>query len=174
LKHLYIPTINWDGNGGFDRINYFQLYDLFDAKKKIQFFLIRQLVILQKKLRYKRSYSDQLPQKLFGGSTYWSLNREALNYVINYTDKGFLKRLKFTFCAEEIYFQTILLNSPYAKSIVNNNLRFIDWSSGKGGYPAFLDESDFIEIISSNNYFARKIKNHSNLRLLLMNNYQKL
>lgn len=167
LEYFEMPAACWSGNGGLDRINYFQLFDVFDAKMAIQYKFIFQILRLQKKLNLKRSYSDKFHEKLYGGSTYWSLNRDALNYVVNYSNKDLLKRFKFTFCAEEIYFQTILLNSPFANTIVNNNLRYIDWSSGRGGYPAFLDDSDFDRIISSDKYFARKVKNDSKLKLLL-------
>jgi hypothetical protein len=167
LEYFEMPIASWSGNGGFDRINYFQLYDLFDAKKYKQRLYIKKFVRLQKKINLKRSYSDKHPKKLFGGSTYWSLNREALNYVVNYPNKEFLKRFQFTFCAEEIYFQTILLNSPYARDIVNNNLRYMNWASGSGGGPAYLDEGDFQAIISSDKYFARKVKSTHELRNLL-------
>jgi hypothetical protein len=64
--------------------------------------------------------------------------------------------MKFTFCSEEIYFQTILLNSKYINNIINDNLRYIDWDSGRGGYPAFLDKTDYEKIKHSNKIFARK------------------
>jgi hypothetical protein len=167
LEFFEMPIATWSGNGGFDRINYFHLYDLFDAKKYKQRSYIKKFVWLQKKINLKRSYSDKHPKKLFGGSTYWSLNSEALNYVVNYPNKEFLKRFQFTFCAEEIYFQTILLNSPYAKDIVNNNLRYMIWPSGNGGSPAYLDTCDFQAIISSDKFFARKVKSNHELRHLL-------
>lgn len=167
IEYFEMPAACWSGNGGLDRIYYFQLYDVFNAKNIIQHKLIYKILSLQKKLNLKRSYCDRFDEKLYGGSTYWSLNRDALNYVVNYSNKDLLKRFKFSFCAEEIYFQTILLNSSFTNTIVNNNLRYIDWSSGRGGYPAFLDDSDFNRIISSDKYFARKVKNDSKLKLLL-------
>ncbi|EGE1074208.1 glycosyl transferase, partial [Escherichia coli] len=30
-------------------------------------------------------------------------------------------------CIDEMFFQSLLLNSPFKKSIVNNNLRYIKW-----------------------------------------------
>lgn len=69
-----------------------------------------------------------------------------------------MKTMQFTFCSEEIYFQTVLLNSEHAKNIVNDCLRYIDWSSGRGGYPAFLDVTDYEKIKTSNNIFARKFR----------------
>jgi hypothetical protein len=35
-------------------------------------------------------------------------------------------------------------------------LRYIDWASGRGGNPAFLDNTDYEKIKISNKIFARK------------------
>ena len=108
-------------------------------------------------------------KKIYAGSTYWSLNRDALEYVINYPDKSFLNRFRYTFCAEEFYFQTLLLNSHWYDTIVKNNLRYYDWDSGRGGYPAFLDETDFDKLIALKDcFFARKIKSDSVLKEMLV------
>lgn len=170
LEYFPMPADCWSGNGGMDRINYYQLFDVLDAKNNRQRTYIEKLVRVQKRLGIKRTYSQKLPPKLFGGSTYWSLNREALGYVVNYPNNGFLKRLKYTFCAEEIYFQTILLNSIIANTVINDNLRYIDWTSGKGGYPAYLDETDFDHIVGSDKYFVRKIRSKSKLKHMLLAN----
>lgn len=173
LEYFEMPAAFWSGNGGFDRINYYQLYDVFNAKSQMGIKIIRSIERLQKIIRFKRGHYNKL--KFFGGSTYWSLNRDVLQYVIDYTNtnKNFLKSLNYTFSPEEIYFQTIILNSFHAGNIINDNLRYIDWSSGRGGYPAFLDESDFDKIISSNKLFARKIKISDKLKFLLTGYCQK-
>jgi hypothetical protein len=77
---------------------------------------------------------------------------------MNYTERNpsLLKRLRFTFCADEIYFQTILMNSPLKNKVINNNLRFIDWTKRNGSFPANLDESDFQMLVESDKIFARK------------------
>ncbi len=149
----------------FDRLNTFQFYDYFNAKIEKQLYYLSIIVRLQRKYKINRSYSKSFPQKVYAGSTYWSLNRNALEYVINYPDTNILTRFKYTFCSEEFYFQTILLNSPLVNSIVCKNLRYYDWDSGRGGYPAFLDMTDFDKLISLKDYFfARKIKSSSLLR----------
>jgi hypothetical protein len=176
LHHFDMPAAHWSNeNGGFDRINYYQLYDILNAKNLIEYKFIRKIESFQKRLKMERSFPKMFPKKLYGGSTYWSLNRDALQYVINYTNENklFLKRFNNTFCAEEIYFQTILLNSSHASSVVNNNLRHIDWDSGRGGRPAFLDETDLDKIILSDNLFARKIQNSGKLKPLLIKHCQK-
>jgi hypothetical protein len=81
--------------------------------------------------------------------------------VIDYTldQPEFLRRLKHTFCSEELYFPTVVLNSPRASNVVNDNLRFIKWeANGKTGSPRILDISDWSEILSSGKLFARKFE----------------
>jgi hypothetical protein len=156
LDYFKIPSTNWD-QGGLDRLEYYNFFDVFNAKSTLGLKCIRVIQKIQRIVKFKRSMN--WTTQLYGGSTYWTLSRDTLQYVINFTYKNpqFLKRFSHTFCAEEIYFQTILLNSEYAAKINADNLRFVDWQSGKGGFPAYLDESDYDAIISSNKLFARKI-----------------
>ena len=111
----------------------------------------------------KRSFSSKI-NKLYGGSTWWSLSRETLQYVINYTkkEKYLINRMKYTFCPEELYFQTVIMNSDYSKKVINNNLRYMDWNYRRVGKysssPAVLNLSDLIHIKRSFYLFARKFE----------------
>ena len=151
-----MPTPNWK-DGGMYRLEHFNFHDYINAKTYIGNRMHPRIFKFQKWFNVKRPIHFDL--QCFGGSTYWSLSRIVLQYVIDYTNKNpaFLNRFKFSFCAEEIYFQTIILNSKHKQNVVDNNLRFIDWESGKGGYPAFFDERDFGRLVDSNKFFARKI-----------------
>ncbi|MCL7988614.1 beta-1,6-N-acetylglucosaminyltransferase [Sphingobacterium sp. lm-10] len=156
IKSTSFPFYNWDSSGGHDRYRRYHFYDFFNAKTKFGARLIYALTLLQKIFHIKRK--DFSVKKKFGGSTYWSLNREVLGYLLNQLDSDRLKKLRYTFCSEEFVFQTLLEDSPYQHTIVNDNLRFIDWSSKRGGDPAFLDETDFEKLRLSNAIFARKIR----------------
>jgi len=173
LENFKLPNDSWAGNGGLDRLAYYYLYDLFDAKKRWGNIIIGLFLRSQKKLKLRRTPPSIFNGALYGGSTYWSLNRGALDFVIRYThsNPSFLRRLRYTFCAEEMYFQTILMNSEWASTICNDNLRYIDWSSGRGGYPAYLDTTDFKHLLASGKYFARKIRHKDELKELLISNY---
>lgn len=162
LDYKELPIKVWDGNGGFDRIYYYNFYDEINARNFGIGRLLRNIVYIQKAIGIKRKYSPLLP-KLFGGSNWWSLTREVLQYVIKASEnKSLLDRMKYTFASDEIYFQTVLINSPYFKDIINQNLRYIDWEFRDGNSPAFLDISDFDKIILSDNIFARKFNENSN------------
>jgi len=158
LSSFPLPYLPWSPEGGMERYTYYHLYDLLDPKKPFQNTLIQFVYQLQRRLGVKRKLDIPELAALYGGGLYWSLSRLTLSYVLEYTrhHPAFLNRLRYTWCAEEIYFQTILLNSHYAESIKNTNLRYIDWKSGRGGYPAFLDESDYDAIKQSKALFARK------------------
>ena len=52
-----------------------------------------------------------------GGAIKWVLNSEISRDLLN--------RLENTTCGEELFFQTVLLNSPFSENIINNNLRIM-------------------------------------------------
>lgn len=156
LENFTMPAKCFN-HGGMHRVEYYNFYDVFDAKKHLKW--INFFIKIQKRLGFKRTTSKKLPP-LYAGSTYWSMHREALNYVINYSDTNhsLLKRLQHTFCAEEIYFQTVLMNSDFKNQIDSNNLRFIVWEERNGVIPAILEEQDLINIEKSDAFFARKFE----------------
>jgi hypothetical protein len=167
LGYFELPAKCWL-YGGMDRIEYYNFYEWFDYKKYIGRIFIKQFQKLQIILKIKRKKTIlKFFTKIYGGSTYWSLTRNSLQYVLDFINNKteVLRTMRFTFCAEEIYFQTILINSIYIQNIVNDNLRFIDWNSGRGGYPAFLDETDYEKIKATNKIFARKFHENNSTGL---------
>ena len=93
----------------------------------------------------------------YGVSTFWTLSPECALYVVDYVEnnKTFESFLKYTWGSDEFIFQTVLMNSPYKNSIVNNNYRYVDWSAG-GARPKFLKTEDFEKITASDAFFGRK------------------
>lgn len=155
LEYFSIPAEGWEEGGGLDRLRYFSFYDGFNFKTQRN--RIVRLIQWQKRLGIRRSYARSLP-KLYAGSTYWSLHRDAVAHVLAYTraKPQLLKRLKHTFCAEEFYFQTVLVNSPFAASLIPENRRLILWTPKHNSVPAILDEEDWDVIEKSDAFFARK------------------
>lgn len=169
LEYFSVPKEGWADNNGMDRLEYFNFYDYLNAKNLKQNGWIRRIVRFQKWIGYKRRLSSNMPQ-LYAGSTWWSLSRPSLAYVVNYSkqNKTFLKRFKYTLCAEEFFFQTVLLNSLYSKQLKNDNLRHIDWVARNGNNPAVLDETDLAALKKSNAFFARKFDFPKSATLLEM------
>lgn len=152
-----LPLKSWK-NGGLDRVLYYNPYELFNAKSWQRIF-IKTFVNLQKLVGFKRKlpYDTHI---LYGGSTYWTLSRQAVEYFLSYLDTHteVLNSFKYTFCAEEILLHTIIMNSPFKEKVCKDNLRFMVWEYRDGISPANLDERDYNEIIKSNAFFARKFE----------------
>jgi hypothetical protein len=157
IEYFSVPTDRW-AEGGLDRIQYYAPYDLIDARGRNKRILLG-LISMQKRLGLKRSYPRNFPQ-IYGGSAWWSITRPCLEYIVRYSTSypEYYRRFKYTFACDEMYFQTALMSSPFAEKAVNNNLRYIAWSSShaSGDSPIVLTMEDFDRIISSGHLFARK------------------
>jgi hypothetical protein len=155
------------------RLSYFYLFDFIDSKRGKGNVRVFTLVKLQKRLGLNRNKPDMV--NLAVGSAWWTLSYGCLQYVIAYTknNPSFLNRMKYTWCPEEFYFQSVLLNSCYKEIIVNNNFRYIDWVSKNGSHPAILDESDYDRLLHSPQLFARKFERPVSDKLIekLRNNH---
>ncbi|MEX1132418.1 MAG: beta-1,6-N-acetylglucosaminyltransferase, partial [Flavobacteriales bacterium] len=157
LLHFPLPTPYWP-NGGLDRLARFDPIDLFDVRsargKRSRNFMLH----VQQRLGLERSIPADFPP-LYGGSMSWSLTRELLLHVLTEVDRkpAFLRRFAFTYCPDEIALQTLIMNSPFAARVENNNLRYIDWTRKKNPQPYVLDLDNWDAMIGSGMLFARKI-----------------
>lgn len=155
LDYFKLPSENWSGNGGMDRIKYYHPLDRLNIKKAYDYNVYMRYLSLQK---HKGIARNILNIDLYGGSTWWSLNRECVDYIIKNKNKyNLYNRLNDTFVPEEIYIPTLLLNSPLASTIINNNLRYISWHFKHNNIPAILDEEDLFDISQTTSFFIRKI-----------------
>lgn len=123
-----------DERGGLDRIEYWHIRvfgrtfqipgDKSSSRLKsfIRFFV----VLLAPKRKFVKGF------KPFGGSAWWCLTRECLAYIHDFINENprFVDYFKYVNIPEEIFFQTIILSSPFRDSVVNDDLRCIDWSDG--------------------------------------------
>lgn len=114
---------------------------------------------LVKKLIKLSGYKRKYPTKdIYYGSCWFTLHLDAIKYIFQYIRENsqLIKFFTHTGCADELFFQSILLNSPLKNLMINKTYRYIDWDD-KGKSPKDLTTSDFNRIKSSNAWFARKI-----------------
>lgn len=159
-------------------IDYFKLGDddwsnLMRKRFEYWFFLpendIRNNYIIKKiiqKVGFKRKYPFD---EVYYGSCWFTLSITAVNYLLDYTEKnpkvvGFFK---YTGCSDELYIQSVLLNSPQKEDMVNEIYRFFDWGD-KGKSPKILTSDDFLQISTSNAWFARKVDANIDSKLMDM------
>ena len=122
--------------------------------------LIRKtLVELQKGIRYKRAWKDLELKK---GSQWVSISSDFAKYLVA-KKEYVLKKFRGVICADEIFLQTLLYNSPFADTIINDNLRLIDWQRGD---PYTWRKEDFKELVNSDVLFARKFSSHTDSEII--------
>ncbi|WP_342085853.1 beta-1,6-N-acetylglucosaminyltransferase [Dyadobacter sp. OTU695] len=92
-----------------------------------------------------------------GRSQWMTLTVDAVRYILEYLQAHpeVVRFFKLTWAPDEIIFQTILYNSPFRSTLVNDNLRYIDWSDGQAS-PKVLTEEDLERMATSGKLFARK------------------
>ena len=93
----------------------------------------------------------------YGGSGYWMLSREAVLHVHNFVRQHpeFVSFFRRTLVPDELFFQTLLMNSELRQRVKNDDLRYIDWSAQHSS-PAVLTVDDFHSLRASHALFARK------------------
>lgn len=114
------------------------------------------LLRFQKDLRIERNRNIHFQK----GASWFSITDNLARYVLE--QEPWIKKIfKYTLCADEIFLQTVLLNSVYLKNIyqlVNdgtqkNTMRLIDW---KRGGPYIFRSADLKLLEESSLMFARK------------------
>ena len=151
----------------YDRYMFYRLNSLVNLKSRIGNILDRIFLNLQKGISYVR---DDVDIKTYKGCNWWSLNNEAVNYIILFlkNNPNYIKRFKHTSCCDEVFFHTILFNSPLVNNIICNSLRYVDWNKRKDDdlLPRILDIEDFNRLLYSENIFCRKVSLEISLSLI--------
>ena len=68
--------------------------------------------------------------ELYGGSTWWSFSRDFANYLLNFinANQEFVNFYRNTRSPDEMFYHTIIMNSPFCKS-VRPSCTFTEWES---------------------------------------------
>lgn len=153
IEHYRLPFDKWE-NGTFQRLQFYRLHDWIDYSSKRGRGIIDKVTSFQIRHKIYRRIPDQYP-RLFGGSNWMSITGDCAKMLVNLDNlaKSFLRRLRFTFASDEIFFHTIIMNSKFADSVVNDNKRYIRWSNG---IVKPLGKNDLWDIAVSDALFARK------------------
>lgn len=170
---LIPPDPGWQ-TSGFDRINYWhfcfqKLRFVFPAKLTANAYnrycranqtWFRILSLLWSGLISWIPIKRKLPKgfKPFWGSPYWLLPKECVQYVYDFVQQepGVVNYFKYVDLPEEIFFQTLFLNSKFKESVVNDNFFYIDWENPNPTRPRVFVKSDFERLVGSSKLFARK------------------
>ncbi len=166
--------------GGSDRFEYYYDYDNAAANKN-------EYELEMKERKMKRTFINGM--KPYHGSQWWSLTGGCIACLLKTiaSNKEFINYYRYTKFPDEQFFQTMVMNSEYARNTVNNNMRYIDWScinwptinwSTSAPHPKTLVVQDIYKMKYSEKLFARKFEENTNKVVLdtidsLLLNYRK-
>ncbi len=101
----------------------------------------------------------KMPNNLIpvGRSQWFAITQTHAKYIVDYLaqHKHVRRFFELTWGSDEFVFQTLLYNSIYQKDMVNDNLRYIDWSEGQSS-PKTFTITDLPTLLNSGKLFARK------------------
>lgn len=108
-------------------------------------------ILTQKLLKVNRIAKLNVP--VYYGSNWFSITHDCAKYVIE--QEGYIEELfgKHTRCADELFLQTVVMNSNLKSRVTGYNLRHIDFNRGR---PYTWREEDLSELLNSKDLFARK------------------
>lgn len=145
----YDETGEW-WKDAISRINRYHFTNFgFRGRYRIQFFLNAILPI--------RKFP--LPYELYGGpkAMCMTLSIDCAEFVFSFIESNSKLRrfIRFTWGPDEFIVPTIIMNSDFKESVVNNNFYYIDWSKG-GVSPKTLQAEDYDLLVASDKMLARK------------------
>lgn len=151
MNHWPLPFAPWGPRGGLDRLEDWH-------------------VVTFRRLHVALPLRRRLPGGLkpFGGGAYWCLARPVAEYVHEFVERNpaYVRFFEHVLIPDELFFQTIVLNSPLADQVENDNLRYIDWTREPS--PSILGVEDFPTLVGSGKLFARKFDETLDARILDM------
>ena len=94
----------------------------------------------------------------FWGYQWWCLTGDCSEYIVRFLEANpsFERFFNRVWCPDEFFFQILLKNSPYAETLKNVCLTYVDFAQRKSHHPATLGIIDFPKFMASDKLFARK------------------
>lgn len=143
-------------------------------KKSVLLFIEKLLVNFEKPLVFIDRTKKFEGNLYWGGSQWCSITKDFARYLIS-QEKQIEKLFKYSYCCDEFFLQTIIMNSEYKDALYNeelldfsdiaSNLRLIDWERGR---PYTYDIDDLELLTNTTKLFGRKINNDTEKRRLLL------
>jgi hypothetical protein len=104
----------------------------------------------------------------WGGSSWWALSRDCLAMLIDRfeRDPSLGRFFATVLCPDEMFFQTLVMNSALRGRVLGQNFRHIQWPEQGARNPKVLDEADFATIAAASAHFCRKLDSQASAGLL--------
>lgn len=104
----------------------------------------------QRRMRVNRQKNSQVV--FYKGETWFSITDNMAKYILQ--EEAFIrKNFRFGLCIDELFLQTLAMQSPYKNNVAGESLRYTDWNRG---CPYTFTTEDFDVLMDSGRLFARK------------------
>ncbi|MBR9860851.1 beta-1,6-N-acetylglucosaminyltransferase [bacterium] len=103
--------------------------------------------LMKKNLKYENYYA---------GSAWFTMHKKLMNEILAQSREDTFIHFSDMYYPDEIYFQTLALNSSLSETVINSDLRYIPWEENAWN-PSYLDETHIESMGKSNGFFARKL-----------------
>ncbi len=130
------------------------------------------LVAIQQKLGIRKNTDIHL----YHGSALFSITGECARYILS-REREIKQRFRWALAADEVFIQTILMDSPYGDKIANidkdksSNARLIDWTRPRKKNSPHVwhsEELDYIMNQPEDICFARKFDEKEDLNVAML------
>ena len=139
MRHIELPWEHWGPRGGLDRLEDWH-------------------VITYRRLHLALPLRRRIPGGLrpWGGSAYWCLERSLVHFVHGFLRENpdYVRFFEHVFVPDELFFQTIVMNSELRDTVDNDDLRYLDWSREPA--PVVFRRGDLPALVGSGALWARK------------------
>lgn len=146
---------------------YFPLQSYIAGKRNAIYYLQRVLIHIQRLAKINRRKNSSM---VFAkGANWFSITGNFAEFVVS-QEEWISNTFRHTLCCDEIFLQTVLINSKFAKNLYYNgfddnyigNMRHIVWEgSGVNSHPHIFTKNDIYELKKSNMIFARKFSDEA-------------
>ncbi len=117
-------------------------------------------ILLQKLIKVNRRKKLSSGFQYGAGANWFSITYNLAKYIVSRED-DIRKIFKYSICCDEVFIQTMILNSKFKKNVYHKNfdgdykaiMRNIDWNRGN---PYVWHNQDYEELMHSDYLFARK------------------
>ena len=148
------PVGGWNYRQGFGRVHWFWFLD------HIHYRGVHRLQRVSHHIFDKFSIVKSAAKGLdfYGGSDWWMLPGEVAGLCLSEfkSNKKLVSCFRHSFIPSEMFFQTVINNSKFQATIVNNNKRYILWREGSG-HPECLTRGEIDHALKGDCFFARKL-----------------
>lgn len=150
-----------------DRVKFYHLLQEKVGRASVLKFLGKCIVGLQRIAKVNRLAG--LPEVIMCGANWVSITHDLVVYILQ-QERWIEKVFRWSFCADEVFVQTIVWNSPFRQKLYCPNetgnyhscMRYVDWNRGN---PYTFRLEDYDELISSDFMFARKFDYYAEPKL---------